>query len=264
MKEELKQMEEVISLGKLGHAYLFYGKNNEELFDFALSFSALLLGEKNNKGVRKNLEFYLIDPEDKSEIKVEQIRKLIGYLALSAPNNGFKVALIKDADRMNKNASNSLLKVLEEPSKNKILILTSSNSGVLLPTILSRVQKIMVLTKQQKNVINNSKLISQLHQLLNSDITEKFNIIDKISKSENIIVILDTWLSFFSDLIYLKSDCKNLIKNNSYIEYLDEISKKYSKEDIKIILKEILNTKDILRNTNANIRLTLENLVLNF
>jgi len=264
MKEQLKQFEKIINSGRLGHAYLFYGKNSEELFTFALDFSALLLNQKNKKELRRNLEFYLVDSEDENEIKVEKIRKLIGYLALSVSSGGFKVALIKDADKMNKNATNALLKVLEEPSKNKIIVLTSSNSGVLLPTILSRVQKIEVLTKQQKNVANNSKLIDSLYQILNSNISEKFNAVEKISKSENIIVILDVWLLFFSDLMHLKSDCKNLIKDNSYIEYLSKISEKYSKEDTQIILKEILNTKDILKNTNANTRLVLENLVLNF
>ncbi len=264
MKDQLKQLKKVINLGKLGHAYLFYGKNNEELFDFALSFSAFLLKEKDKSKLQKNLEFHLINSEDEEEIKIEKIRKLINFLALSSKESAFKVSLIKDADKMNKNAANALLKVLEEPKTNRVIILTSARQGFLLPTITSRLQKIKLLTKQQKNVINNSKLADQLFKIIFSEIFEKFDQIEKISKNKNITLILDFWLSFFHDLLYLKAGCKILIKNSSLLEFLNRVSEKYSNKDIEVIIKEILNTKNILRNTNANIRLVLENLVLTF
>ena len=264
MKKQLEEMKKMIESGKLGHAYLLLGENSEDLFDFALSFSALLLNEKNSKRVINSLEFHLLEAKDEDEIKIEKIRELTGYLSLSSANSGVKVALIKDADKMNKSAANALLKVLEEPKKNKVIVLTSSNSGILPPTILSRVQKIEILTKQQKNVINNSKLAEQLHKILNSDLAGKFEAAEKISKKENIDTILSFWLSFFHDLLYLKSDCQKLIKNSSYIEYLKKASEKYSTKDIKFILKEISKSKDILRNTNTNPRLVLENLMLDF
>ena len=264
MKEYLKQLENVVSSGKLGHAYLFHGNSSEDLFELALGFAGILLGKKNKEDLKKSLELYLIEQTDEDEIKVESVRKLIGYLALSAQNGGFRVAIVKDADRMNKNAANALLKVLEEPSKNKILILTSSDYGKLLPTIISRVQKLNILTKQDNNVMNNSKIVSGLEKLLSSDISEKFDLVEKLSKSENIVPTLDLWILFFHDLMYLKAGCNDLIKNGSFAKYLDQASLKYSEEDVRSIIKEILNTKDILRNTNANARLALEDLVLNF
>jgi len=264
MNEELKQFERLFNSGNMGHAYLLYGKNNEEIHEFALGLSAIILKEKDLKSLKKNLEFHLVEREDEEEIKIEKIRKLIGFLALSAPNGGFKVALIKDAGRMNKNAANAILKVLEEPSKKKVLILTSSDHGNLLPTILSRVQKIQVLTKQDNNVMNNSKLIGQLEKLLESETAGKFEIMEKISKGENVISLLDVWLSFFHDIIYVQSNCIDLVKNRSCIDLLEKVSKKYSEEETKNIIEEILKTKDILRNTNANMRLALENLALNF
>jgi len=247
MKEQLAQMQKMINAGKLGHAYLFYGKNNEALFEFALNFAGILLGEKNIDKITKNLELHIIDQKEETDIKIEKIRYLISYMALSARDDGFKVALVKDADKMNKNASNAILKVLEEPKKNKILILTSSSPGILLPTVLSRVQKIEVLTKQSNNVINDLTVIEQLNKLLASSVSDRFNIVEKISKDEGIIHILDIWLSFFHDLIYLKTNCKELIKNGSYVEYLDQASLKYSRDNVQVIIEKILNTKPTVR-----------------
>ncbi len=76
------------------------------------------------------------------EIKVDQIRQLIGSLSQTSQLGKQKVAVINSAERMNRNAANSLLKTLEEPSGDSLLILVTAHSWRLLPTVRSRCQQI--------------------------------------------------------------------------------------------------------------------------
>lgn len=75
-------------------------------------------------------------------IKVQSIRDLRHATAFRAGAKGRNVVLIMDADRMNPNAANALLKTLEEPTGDTILILTSAKRESMLPTILSRCQQV--------------------------------------------------------------------------------------------------------------------------
>lgn len=75
-------------------------------------------------------------------IKIAQVRELINSLLLKNYEARYRVVIISNADKMNKEASNALLKVLEEPPKDTFFILTSCQPSDLLPTILSRCQNI--------------------------------------------------------------------------------------------------------------------------
>ncbi len=94
------------------------------------------------------LDLYWFDPESTDEEarlgthKIEAFRELKGKLGLGPSSEPFKVVVIADADRMTAAAANSILKMLEEPPKNWIFILTASESSRLLPTILSRCMEI--------------------------------------------------------------------------------------------------------------------------
>ena len=80
--------------------------------------------------------------ERKDTIGVEQIRELVATLALTSYEGGDKVAVIDPAHAMTVNAANSLLKTLEEPSGNAILLLIADRIGPLPATIVSRCQRI--------------------------------------------------------------------------------------------------------------------------
>ena len=112
---------------KLAHAYLFVGKN--------LKNKALKFAEK----IQSNrFDLHLIDFED--SIKIGQIRDLQRQLSLKPYSGKYKTAIILEAHLMTIQAQNALLKTLEEPSGNAILILTSPSEYLLLPTIVSRCQ----------------------------------------------------------------------------------------------------------------------------
>ena len=73
-----------------------------------------------------------------SMITVDDVRRLKGFLALSAEEGGRRVVIVDSADEMNVNAANALLKSLEEPPPRTIFLLMASAPGRLLPTIRSR------------------------------------------------------------------------------------------------------------------------------
>lgn len=76
--------------------------------------------------------------EFKNEIPVDDIRKVAPFLRKTSGAGGWRVVIIDDANCMNRSGQNALLKILEEPPKNALLILVTHGAGGLLPTIRSR------------------------------------------------------------------------------------------------------------------------------
>ena len=72
------------------------------------------------------------------EITVDEVRKIQHFFALSSGETGWRIVIIDGADAMNRNAANALLKMLEEPPAQTLLLLVSHNLGAMLPTIKSR------------------------------------------------------------------------------------------------------------------------------
>ena len=80
----------------------------------------------------------------KRDISIDQIRDLISYLTLTSHSSKGRVVIIYPADSMNRNAANSLLKTLEEPPANTVIVLISESLTKLPATIISRCQRIRV------------------------------------------------------------------------------------------------------------------------
>lgn len=78
---------------------------------------------------------------DNPVISIDRIRELRRITKIK-PTGKYRIIVLSDADRMTMEASNSLLKILEEPPESTYLILTSARPNTLLPTILSRCQEI--------------------------------------------------------------------------------------------------------------------------
>ncbi|WP_163833901.1 DNA polymerase III subunit delta' [Spartinivicinus ruber] len=141
---------------KLAHAYLLHGMPGVGKLHFAQLFGQLLLCLKPNLetaspcqqckscllfNASSHPDILQIVPEGSGKpIKVDQIRQLIDFVAKTAQQGGYRVIIIDPADAMNINASNALLKCLEEPGRNTILLLLSERTSALLATIKSRCQ----------------------------------------------------------------------------------------------------------------------------
>ncbi len=103
---------------------------------------------------------YLDPPEKRGKrkprkvISVDQVRALIDSFALSSHSAAYKVALIEPAEAMNINASNALLKLLEEPSPGSVLILVGNDLSRLPMTIRSRCIALAVDTPEEGQVLS--------------------------------------------------------------------------------------------------------------
>jgi DNA polymerase-3 subunit delta' len=96
-----------------------------------------------------------INPDTKKlrkEIVADDIRALNGFFQMSAPDGGYRVVIIDDADLMNTTAANALLKMLEEPPARALLILISHQPSGLLPTIRSRCRTLPLRTLDASEV----------------------------------------------------------------------------------------------------------------
>lgn len=89
-------------------------------------------------------DLLIIEPEEDGKgIPVDRIRAVGGFLALKGQYGGRQIVLINPAQAMNRFSANSLLKMLEEPTDDALLILLCSQPSLLLPTIRSRCQRVV-------------------------------------------------------------------------------------------------------------------------
>jgi DNA polymerase-3 subunit delta' len=89
----------------------------------------------------------------RSEIVVDDVRKVGGFVHLTAAEGGWRVIVVDSVDEMNRNAANALLKVLEEPPARTVLLLVSHAPGGLLPTIRSRCRRLALAALPEATVI---------------------------------------------------------------------------------------------------------------
>lgn len=87
---------------------------------------------------------WIAPEEDKQQISVDQIRAATERLSKTSYMGGYKIAVIEPAHQMTHNAANSVLKTLEEPPAQSLLILITSHATSLPATVRSRCQRIVV------------------------------------------------------------------------------------------------------------------------
>lgn len=125
-------------LARPAHALLLAGPDGSGRLALAMMLASELLGvAKLNAGA----SFRLVEPDEKGNISIEQVRQLKDFTKLKLEKR--RVIVVADADKMQVPAQNSFLKLLEEPPENVFIILTAPN-GSLKPTIVSRLQKINI------------------------------------------------------------------------------------------------------------------------
>lgn len=138
---------------RVSHAYLFSGPSGSGQMQTALTFAqAIFCTESPDNACGECLECRKVEhgnhPDltvlrpDGASIKIDQIRELQRLFSYRSEGVNPKVYIIDEADKMTMQASNSLLKFLEEPSAPVVGILISDNGRALLPTIQSRTQRI--------------------------------------------------------------------------------------------------------------------------
>lgn len=137
---------------KPAHAYLFNGPEGVGKKRFAIQFACLLNCPERGEDAdhhcpvcRRITESkhpdVLIESPERGNIRIERIRSLQAFFKYAPVEAAYRVAIIDDAHCMNRAAQNALLKTLEEPPPNRILILVTGRPSSLLSTVRSRCRK---------------------------------------------------------------------------------------------------------------------------
>lgn len=146
IERALENLQRAAAIGRLPHSLIIAGHPRTTGSVLVNALLKQLYGTINPESLRTHPDIHWIEPESKSrQIKVELIRALIESMGLTSYSGGWKTAVILFADRMNLSSQNSLLKTLEEPPAQSLLILVTDTPSALLPTIRSRGQYVDVL-----------------------------------------------------------------------------------------------------------------------
>lgn len=143
----------------------------------------------------------------RAEIVVEDVRKLQNFFAKTSLEGGWRIVIIDSADEMNRNAANAVLKALEEPPKNALLILLAHAPGRLLPTITSRCRKIRLNTLEPETV---SEILVKQHPDLSADDINGYAILSDGSPGYAINLVEHQGLELYIQLLEILSSLPNL------------------------------------------------------
>ncbi len=137
------------------HAILLVGKYGYGKRTLAEYVASQLLQVETLNGLDLNPYYYVVEPEN-NLISIEKIRDLKKFFQLKTTgrNKIRRVVIIENAETMNDESQNAILKILEEPPSDSVIILTVSNESLLKPTVRSRAQKIKLLKPSSEEVVD--------------------------------------------------------------------------------------------------------------
>jgi DNA polymerase-3 subunit delta' len=142
--------------GTLPHALLLAGEAGFGQSLFAKALARAVLCDQDQAQLQlfdseNHPDFFHVQPEEESSvIKIDQIRALQTKLTQSKHSSQYSVVILEPAHALNAAASNALLKCLEEPNANTLLILVSSQTNILPATLRSRCQTMTFTLKESK------------------------------------------------------------------------------------------------------------------
>ncbi len=307
----ISTLRNIILNQRIPHAFLFSGASGIGKTLVAQNFinsiqclsKACPCGVCNScKSIKNNTHPDIIYYDEGESLKIKDIRKLKHSLSLGSSVSPYKICLLGRIERLTIEATNALLKVLEEPSGKTIIILTTENHEKLLPTIVSRCVLFNFLPPAYQEIRNyfstykTKKIESDLLEriILNSGnrpgiIFKYLGNKDKLEEIKNIEESFEKMLS--NDNSYKKFDqATNLAKKEKFeLKEIFEVwksyfrnimfcklelmqakknifpeatLKRYSLQKISKNISEI-NKASILLSKNINKKLLIENLVTN-
>ncbi len=237
---------------------------------------------------------------ERRTIKIDQIRVLQHQIARAPFEGRWRVIILRRFEEANDEASNAFLKTLEEPPRHTRIILTARDPNTLLPTIVSRCQVLPLrpLARDQVesalitrwNVENeqahllarlsggrlgwavrasaDSKLLDTrrthldaLDAILREGRAERFTRADKLSKSDDLLQMLDAWLGWWRDVLLMQNGDDVRVTNIDRAASLQEQATRLTLEQVQRVLQAVrATTRQLHQNVNA--RLALEVLML--
>lgn len=304
MKKTIELFKRAFQKNKLSHLYLLSGEKGCPLLETAINCCVGVLSNFSDDGTiykkvshHNHLDVYILD-KGSDRILKEDIYELQEEFSKTSTLAGYRCFIINNIDNITIQAANSMLKFLEEPSLDRVLgILLTNNKDFVLPTIISRVQSIIISGVSLLDFTSDALKLGSFNKkeiFYISLFTKDIGFVKTVINDGDFKVFLGQFNSFITSYIYLKKDFlttsffdissitkhKNLIRyfyesvfnyfllilKNDFPQELKEVSdniKKlrdlYSREQLLYIVK---TCSDILKKTSYNVNLELQ--FLNF
>lgn len=256
----LSVIDKIVDSNKISHAYIIQLKNYDDDFVLVKSFiKAILCREKRKISEFSNCclcnicslidndnypDLCIIEPDGK-EIKKHQLLGLQKEFNNMSLLDNKRIYVLKEADKLNESAANTILKFLEEPSDDIVAILLTTNRYKLLETILSRCQ-VLSIDSKDKEIVYDDEILDLINFICNGDaLFINYNEIidrilpDKVVAVERLKVIEETFVQYL-----INKDNSNLSK------YLGKLS-------MEKIVKYSLIIEEYLKKLQYNVNYKL-------
>ena len=247
---------QLIEKDNLQHAYLFDGKKGTGKKETALWIAQSLFCQNFSDGPcgechtcqriasHQHPDVIELKPDGLS-IKIGQVRELKQEFTKSGVEGRRKLVMVEDIEKMTTQAANSLLKFLEEPDGDVMVILMTTAKHRLLPTILSRVQLIQFpqLSREKRMLSLEDAGLSRERAAVLSQLTSDTEQALELSENENLTTLIESvwkWYVIFSKkddqaFIFVQTDLMPLVKEKSEYHLVMDL--------FLVILQDILNTQ---------------------
>ena len=273
---------EVIQFGlhqKFSHAYLIETKDYLDSDNLVLAFAKFLYcpyhyTNSSNCGdcnrchlidLSTNSDVMVISP-DGSWIKKEQVQEIKDKFMTTSLENNVRIYIIKEADKLNKQAANALLKFLEEPDNQLIGILVCRNRYQVLETLQSRCQ-LLSLSGEQLVPVNmeNEDFLSEFINVIETKKEAAIAFIPSLLANE--YWSKDEWSAVFEQLavIYEQALRKSVLADFSspFSELVDQVLKYNTTKDCLRKL-EVIHSYIQKLTFNLNVSLMLDSFIIDF
>ncbi len=173
-----------------------------------ISYIKQVLKEEFNISELKDININVIKkPDEKESIGIGDVSNLAEWAY--SKNQDLRVLIIENANLLTDQAQNSLLKLVEEPPENILIVLVSTNSNSILPTILSR-----CLTIKGENIFEDGYQMNDIIKFISSNYLERSRIIDRMFSED---LKRGKAAGFIEGILKLKLDKKD-VKNIEEIQ----------------------------------------------
>jgi DNA polymerase-3 subunit delta' len=236
-------------------------------------------------------------------LKIEEVRSVTSKIALKPYEARYRIAILRDFDHARPQAQDALLKTLEEPPPQALLILLAPSTESLLPTITSRSQVIHlrplptevihdVLVNEKQVPDDQAELLARLsggrmgwvmnalaepamldqrtealnllENLIPMNRAKRFEVAESLSKDKLALYpLLELWQSYWRDILLM---CQGAGANPANIDRLDSLRQIANQTTADEALTAIQATRTLLSNlsTNLNLRLAIEVMFLDY
>lgn len=269
----VEEINNSIKNNKITHAYLIetndYPESDKLILEFIKELFKMYMDQeeffKIDNLIDNNVfsDFIVIEP-DGSWIKKDQILEVKEKFSTTSVENRPRVYLIKEADKLNKYAANSLLKFLEEPDGNVIAILVSSNRYRVLETLRSRCQLYTLVNTDRQVEIENIDLITNIIETLEKKNNEAIAYLPTVL--DNDLRNREFWIETFNNMVDIYENSIRKYEKLNYKDYgqvLDLITSNNTLQDIINKISILFTTINNLE-YNLNINMMLDKFIINF